>query len=102
MNKFSTEEQEFIRCNVKGKTVLELTEVFNKKFNKAVSIEQIRNYKKKNKLRSEVITLFQKGQNPHNKKSIGSEFICKEGYTFIKVAEPNTWQLKHRYIYEKK
>lgn len=45
---------------------------------------------------------FIKGITPHNKKQIGEEFIDKaSGYTYIKIAEPNTWIQKQRYIYEK-
>lgn len=45
-------------------------------------------------------TCFKKGNIPHNHKLIGSERITKYGYIEIKIAEPNKWQLKHRYIYE--
>lgn len=46
-------------------------------------------------------TSFKKGNIPHNTKEVGSERITKYGYIEIKVAEPNKWNLKHRYIYEK-
>lgn len=46
-------------------------------------------------------TQFKKGNKPHNWLPVGSEWIdTNESYTWIKVAEPNDWQLKHRYIYE--
>lgn len=47
-------------------------------------------------------TTFKKGNIPHNHRAVGSERISKNGYIEIKIAEPNKWQLKHRYIYEKK
>lgn len=47
-------------------------------------------------------TTFKKGNIPHNHRPVGSERITKDGYTEIKIKEPNKWQLKHRYIYEKK
>ena len=68
---------------------------------KEVKANKIRNYKKSKKLRSGLNTKFHKGQVPHNYKPIGSEFIDKEGYTYIKVADPNEWIMKQRYIYEK-
>ena len=46
-------------------------------------------------------TTFKKGNIPHNHRPVGSERITKDGYTEIKIKEPNKWQLKHRYIYEK-
>lgn len=45
-------------------------------------------------------TTFKKGHQPHNHRTIGSERINKDGYVEIKIAEPNKWQLKHRYVYE--
>ena len=47
-------------------------------------------------------TTFKEGNIPHNHRPVGSERITKDGYTEIKIKEPNKWQLKHRYIYEKK
>lgn len=48
-------------------------------------------------------TLFQKGNKTSNTKPIGSERIdAKNHYLYIKIAEPNKWQLKHRYLYEQK
>lgn len=47
-------------------------------------------------------TTFKKGNIPHNHRPVGSERITKDGYIEIKIKEPNKWQLKHRYIYEKK
>lgn len=98
-NKFTEDEQAFIRNNVKGKTVSELTNLFNLAFNKNISENTIKNYKKKNKLRSEINTKFKKGQVPHNYKPVGSEFIC-DGYIYIKTEEPNKWVLKQRFLYE--
>jgi hypothetical protein len=45
-------------------------------------------------------TRFKKGTVPHNHKSVASERIDEDGYTYIKIADPRKWVLKHRYIYE--
>lgn len=45
-------------------------------------------------------TAFKKGNTPHNHRPVSSERITKDGYVEIKIAEPNKWQLKHRYVYE--
>lgn len=46
-------------------------------------------------------TRFKKGQPSLNKKPIGSERVdAKDGFTMVKVAEPNKWELKHRVIWE--
>lgn len=45
-------------------------------------------------------TSFKKGNIPHNHKEVGYERISKEGYIEVKIAEPNVFVLKHRYIWE--
>jgi NAD(P)-dependent dehydrogenase (short-subunit alcohol dehydrogenase family) len=44
--------------------------------------------------------MFQKG-NLSNARPIGDERIDIDGYTYIKVKQPNKWVLKHRWLYEK-
>ncbi len=100
MNLFTKEEQDFIKENVPGNTIFELTKKFNKRFNKHIKENQIKNYKKRNKLKSGINSKFVKNQKPHNYKPIGSEFINSDGYVMIKIADPNIWILKQRYVYE--
>ena len=45
-------------------------------------------------------TRFQKGQESHNKRPVGSERFTREGFIEVKVAEPNVWKLKHRLVWE--
>ena len=45
-------------------------------------------------------TMFKKGNSPVNHREVGSERINVDGYIEIKVAEPNRWRLKHRFIWE--
>lgn len=45
-------------------------------------------------------SMFHKGHTPVNHRPVGSERINVDGYTEIKVAEPNKWRLKQRVIYE--
>lgn len=95
---FDIIEQQFIADNVNGRTTMELTELFNNHFNKNISENTIRNYKKYHKLRSGINTKFKKNSIPYNKKNNGEEFKSGEGYIFIKIK--NKWIHKHRYIYE--
>lgn len=97
---FDEQEKKYIEQNVLGNTVKDLTNMFNIKFKKNVMENQIRNYKKKNHLKSGVNTKFQKLTKPHNYKPVGAEFVNSNGYTLIKN-EDGIWQLKHRYLYEK-
>lgn len=46
-------------------------------------------------------TWFKKGEIPKNHRPVGSTRITVDGYTEIKIAEPNRWALYHRYLYEK-
>lgn len=48
---FNSEEDNFLRKNVQGRLATELTEMFNKKFNRNVTVKQIQEYKKTRKLR---------------------------------------------------
>lgn len=44
---------------------------------------------------------FKKGQVPKNHRPVGSERICaKDGYVIIKIAQPATWEYKHKWLYE--
>lgn len=45
-------------------------------------------------------TRFKKSHNPHNHKPVGHTRVDKDGYTYIKVAEPNVFKLKHRVLWE--
>lgn len=127
--KYRDEHIEFLRENVKGITLRELTNRFNKKFNMNVNESAISNLKTKYNLASGIVggqfpkghipankgkkgymskeqyekckaTMFKKGNMPQNHRPVGSERIDQDGYTYIKVAEPNKWKLKHRLLWE--
>jgi hypothetical protein len=123
-HKYTKVQAEFIRENVVGIGNVELTKMFNKHFNLDLKVSQIKAFKTNRKLSSGLNgrfskghvpankgvkgviydgckkTWFKKGNKPVNHKPIGSERINVEGYTEIKVAEPNRWRLKHRIIWE--
>lgn len=44
---------------------------------------------------------FRKGNRPPRYRPVGSIRHQKDGYTYIKVADPNKWVLYHRFLYEK-
>lgn len=48
---FNSEEDNFLRKNVQGRLATELTEMFNKKFNRNITVKQIQEYKKTRKLK---------------------------------------------------
>ena len=128
--KYKKEHIEFIKNNVKGITLKELTNRFNKEFNMEASENAIANLKAKNDLRSGIVggqfqkgqtswnkgrkmssdqykrceaTMFKKGNIPANARAIGSERVDKNGYILIKTQDGHknkNWTRKHRYLYE--
>lgn len=128
--KYKEEHIEFIRNNVKGITLKELTNRFNKEFNMDASENAIANLKAKYDLQSGIVggqfekgqtswnkgkkmssdqykrcaaTMFKKGNIPSNARAIGSERIDKNGYILIKTQDGHknkNWTRKHRHLYE--
>lgn len=125
--KYTEEMRVFILNNYKGISTKELAGRFNEKFGTNVTVGMMKSYKGNHKLNSGLdgyfakgsaphnkglkmstevyekakATMFKKGHTPYNHKPIGSERVNVDGYVEIKVAEPNTWRLKHNVIYEK-
>ena len=114
--KYRDEHIDFVKNNVKGITLKELTNRFNKKFNMNVSENAISCIKTKYKLSSGIIggqfekghvpankgkkgfmkpgqyekckaTMFKKGNVPANARAIGDERIDKNGYILIKTQD---------------
>lgn len=122
--RYKTEESEFLKRFVFGHSYKEIQAEFLKKFDREITIEQVRAYIKNNHLTTGRSGHFPKGNVPHNKgkkgscangcdktwfrkgnvpknhREIGSERINRDGYIEIKVAEPNKWKLKHRFVWE--
>ena len=118
-NKWTKEQEQFLKDNVKGISEKELTERFNKHFNLDLNVSTVSKRKSILKLSNEISrkgkkwdewlpkqsqinssrTQFKKGVHPHNYKQIGEERI-RGGYQEIKI-DSNNWKLKQRYIYEK-
>ena len=121
-HKYTLEQRDFIRMYYKGISSLELSIKFNEEFGTNLTKDQLRWYKKNHKLPNGLDakfkkgnkpynkgtkgiakpnkTSFKKGNIPHNHRPIGSERINIDGYTEVKVGEPNKWKFKHRIIWE--
>lgn len=122
MKKYTDEMIEFLKEVTPGKTYKEITELFNNKFNLGVTTEIIKSLLSRKKIHTETRgclykkgsipwnkgkkgymgankTSFKKGNRPKNWKPVGSERLI-DGYTFIKIADPREWTLKHRIIWE--
>lgn len=101
---FNSIEKKFLMENILNKTSFELAQLFNNEFNRSITPKQIRRWKQNNRIRSEVNTKFKSGKEHLNYKPIGSETTVNvngKKITFVKIREPNIWERKQRYLYEK-
>ena len=120
---WSDEEKEYLKEIVTGRSHKEIIKMMNDKFEHQFTEGQIKGAIGRNNLNTGRTgrfekghipankgtkgtmkankTSFQKGHTPKNHKDVGSERVSVDGYTEIKVAEPNKWRLKHRVMYEK-
>lgn len=123
--KWSDEEKEYLKKITPGHHYIEIANMMNKEFNREFTVNQIKSAIGRYKLNTGFNGRFKKGNVPHNKgkkglyykgcektwfkkgqvsinhKPVGSERIDVDGYTLIKVSEPNVWKLKHRVVWEK-
>lgn len=122
---WSEEEKKYLGEITSGHHYKEIQELMNKKFNYNFTLDQIKGaigrYKLNtgftgkfpkgnvpvNKGQKGVIyegcknTWFRKGNTPINHRPVGSERITVDGYTEVKVDEPNKWRLKQQIVWEK-
>lgn len=128
---WTKEEKDYLKEITPGKHYKEIQELMKNKFNLEFTMNQIKGaicrYKlntgftgrfqkgdipfnkgksQKDYMSAESIektkkTRFKKGQSPINWRPVGSERITKDGYTEIKIAEPNVWELKHKVLWER-
>jgi hypothetical protein len=68
----------------------------NEPFNKGLSLSE---YLSEDTIKKIKKTQFSCGDMPKNYKPVGSERISKDGYIEIKIADPRTWELKHRHVW---
>ena len=125
-NTFPKEITSYIQKNFKGIGPKEMTEKLNKKFKKQYTKAQLKNYYANHGLNSgltghfekgniplngfksgelppkSIEHQFKKGHKPVNWRPVGSERVNVDGYVEIKTAEPNTWQLKQKVVWETK
>lgn len=126
MAKYSQEIRQFISDNYRGVGPKDMAELLNKTYGTSYTKSQMKGYYGNNNINSGVTGYFQKGgvshnkgkkgyytpgsekgwfkkgQEPVNHKPVGSERVDVDGYTLIKTAEPNVWELKHKVIWTEK
>lgn len=123
---YSEDKVKFLKNNIKGHTLKELTILFNNQFNTELNHHNIRemtrtlkistgndgrfkkghkSWNKGKKMSKETYekckgTMFKCGHENYNSKPLGSERVKGNGYIYTKVANPNIWKPKHRVIWE--
>ncbi len=127
---FTTDQVQFIRDNYTGRSVAEMTVLFNNRFetdraqaqvkslvdNRGINSGRTSHFPRGNVpwntgtkgLTTANKSSFKKGHPPANRKPIGSERICsKGGFVLIKIAEkdpctgfPTRYKHKHVHVYE--
>ena len=124
MKKYTDDIIDFLREIAPGKTYKEIVEIFNKKYDLEMTTKKLSSLLGRKKIKTGTAgcfkkgfipwnkgkkgymgankTSFKKGNKPKNWRPVGSERIDSNEYTLIKVAEPNKWVFKHRWIYEQK
>ena len=119
---WTIEEKEYLKEITPGRHHREIADLMSLKFGTDFTVDRIKNainrYKLNTGFNGQFMkgcippnkgkkgiggwkpTQFKKGNIPVNHKEVGSERITIDGYTEVKVAEPNKWRLKHRMIWE--
>lgn len=123
MHFYTTEQIQFLRENIAGKSYAEVTSLINEHFGLALTVEQIKGVLARYKLCNGWDGRFPPGLTPHNKgtkgiqmggketqfkpgampwnyKPVGTERTNTDGYVEIKVADPHSWKGKHLIVWE--
>jgi hypothetical protein len=123
MNKYTSEQVEFLTSRIYGRSYKELIGLFKQQFGTELSFGQLKGFignrklstgrngqfekgfipfnKGKKGIGGWEPTQFKKGNKPHNYKPIGTERVNGDGYIDVKVADPNKWKGKYVFVWEK-
>lgn len=124
-HKWSEDEKQYLKDICTGKSYKEISKLMFEKFNYDFTEGQIGGALKRYNLTTGLTGYFPKGNKPWNKgnkgqyfkgcektwfkkghapvnyRPVGSERINVDGYTEIKIKDPNKWTLKHKFVWEK-
>ena len=123
---YTTEQKAWFVLKYPVHPLPELVVLFNAEFGESKTEGQIRSFLKNHKIKSgrtghfaagkgpwntgmkgliqggnSEVTRFKRGHTPLNHRPVGSERVNVDGYIEIKVAEPRTWRLKQRVVWER-
>lgn len=101
---YTKDEIDYLKKIIIGRTSNEIIGLYNTKFNKNMTYNQLLSFQKKYKIRSGLDTTFKKNKikNPNPPQQIGYECIYYEKgkkHTKVKISNKK-WVEKSRYVYE--
>ena len=98
-NVYSAEYKEWLKINASIYSIEDIIKISKEKFGFEISLNGMGNLLYRNKLKHKN---YNKNKATNGaKKPIGYEYKKPDGIVLVKVAEPDVWQNKQRYIYEK-
>jgi hypothetical protein len=123
MHRFTVKEIRFLERKIPGRSLADMTALFNARFGLELTEGQIGNALSRHGLRSGRDCRFRPGQVSHNKgktgcypgcekghfkkgnrpwnwKPVGSERVNADGYTEVKVRNPKKWKCRHILVWE--
>lgn len=75
---FTQEEKDFIFQNNYMKTAQEVTDLFNDYFNDSITVDKVKNFRNRYKIKSGLTGRFEKGQTSFNKGKKWDDYMPKE------------------------
>jgi hypothetical protein len=95
------EKYNYFKSIVVGHTTQEILELWYKKFGETKNELWVRDIKRKYKFYSGLDTRFKKGEiHYYYTVPIGSEITIGRGNIKIKIAQPDVWVYKHKWVWE--
>ena len=101
MHRWTKEEVDFLYEFAQGHYYREIAEEYKNRFGSELRISQIKDKLTALSIKTGVDGRFKKGESYFRSVPIGTETKSYRGYINIKVDQPNKWQKKHRFLYEK-
>lgn len=98
-NRYSKEYEDFVRENASKYKKEELRLLLQEKFNIDLSIEALRKYLYRHRIRC--VDYCLNNVRDVNKSPIGTEYVKSDGMILVKVEQPDKWEYKHRLMYMK-
>ena len=98
-NKYTKEFDSFVRENISKYTKEDFISLLEKRYKIKMSKNALKSYIKRHNIEGRYIDFKEYMVRSTAKHQIGAERMTKDGI-LIKVAQPNVWKKKSRYMYE--